>query len=444
MGALLFVAAWMLTTTFAFSPPPDLGRLLLAGVGVLCLLALSVTRYDAVVGFAFVLSSVVIGVPTPSDLILFVVILAALATGRLAPRVPVIVAVCLGLFVAINILATAAADNLQIASNYLMIVISLAAVAVWVSGYIDSPRRARIIVGGYLASALFAATAGSLALLTPIPGRDLFLYGIDETVLAAAQEGVRVRALFDDPNVFGPFLMPITMILLEDLLRPRLFGFSRILKAVMLSVLLAGIVFSASRGAWLSVLIALIVFIAVTASRQRGSKRVVPLLGGIVAAAMMVGSFVTLAGDQSDIGDRAGSQEYDVSRWDAQEQGLHLAWTHPLGIGPGQFEEEASYGGEQIAAHSLFIRAFAEEGLLGLLSLVALCLATLGYALRAAIRGVDLHGIGSAALLASWSGILIHSYFVDSLQWRHAWLVAALIWASAFVASRSTATRQPA
>jgi hypothetical protein len=51
-------------------------------------------------------------------------------------------------------------------------------------------------------------------------------------------------------------------------------------------------------------------------------------------------------------------------------------------------------------------------------------------ALRNAVAGRDTHGIASAALLAAWCGILANSVFVDTLHWRHLWLVAGLIWAA--------------
>jgi hypothetical protein len=51
-------------------------------------------------------------------------------------------------------------------------------------------------------------------------------------------------------------------------------------------------------------------------------------------------------------------------------------------------------------------------------------------ALRNAVRGWDTMGIGSTALLAAWCGILANSVFVDTLHWRHLWLVAGLIWAA--------------
>ena len=51
--------------------------------------------------------------------------------------------------------------------------------------------------------------------------------------------------------------------------------------------------------------------------------------------------------------------------------------------------------------------------------------------MRSAARGSDTYGIGSGALLAAWCGILANSFVVDTLHWRHLWVVAALIWIAA-------------
>jgi hypothetical protein len=63
--------------------------------------------------------------------------------------------------------------------------------------------------------------------------------------------------------------------------------------------------------------------------------------------------------------------------------------------------------------------------------LLGLVLLTLGFAVRSAVVGRDTYGIGSAALLAAWCGVLANSLFIDTLHWRHLWLLAALIWAGA-------------
>jgi O-antigen ligase len=85
------------------------------------------------------------------------------------------------------------------------------------------------------------------------------------------------------------------------------------------------------------------------------------------------------------------------------------------------------------AAHSTYIRALAEQGLLGLFIVVALLLGTLLLAFRNAVVGRDTYGVGSAALLAAWTGILANSVFVDTMHWRHLWLLAALIWIGAML-----------
>ena len=66
-------------------------------------------------------------------------------------------------------------------------------------------------------------------------------------------------------------------------------------------------------------------------------------------------------------------------------------------------------------------------------------LATLYWAGRNAILGRDTYGVGSAALLGAWVGALLNGFFVDTLHWRHLWLLAALIWAGS---ARRTA-REP-
>ena len=63
------------------------------------------------------------------------------------------------------------------------------------------------------------------------------------------------------------------------------------------------------------------------------------------------------------------------------------------------------------------------------------------------MAGRSTFGISSAGLLAIWCGLLANSLFVDTLHWRHLWIVAGLIWAGAVVgrrqASSSVGVRTP-
>jgi O-antigen ligase len=131
---------------------------------------------------------------------------------------------------------------------------------------------------------------------------------------------------------------------------------------------------------------------------------------------------------------RAHVQSYDSSRFSAQSLGWQLGWTHPVGVGPGQFPFHSP-----VASHSTYVRVFAEQGFLGLLLWVALVLMTLTMALRNVVIGMDTFGIGSAALLGAWCGLVFNSVFVDTLHWRHLWVVAALIWTGAARSARARA-----
>ena len=96
------------------------------------------------------------------------------------------------------------------------------------------------------------------------------------------------------------------------------------------------------------------------------------------------------------------------------------------------------------------MRAVAEEGVLGLVLLGGLLFATLVIATRNVILGRATAGLSSTALLAAWCGLLANSVFVDTLHWRHLWILAGLIWAGSMIpaaevaqASSSTGARRP-
>ena len=103
----------------------------------------------------------------------------------------------------------------------------------------------------------------------------------------------------------------------------------------------------------------------------------VTLLVSLVALAV----FVSVTGSANFLSERARLQSYDTSRFNAQETGLRLVATYPFGVGPGQFESYVP-----VSAHSTYIRALAEQGVLGLVTMFALILVTRSM-LRRAKRG---------------------------------------------------------
>jgi O-antigen ligase len=383
------------------------------GVGVLGTLAIALARYDAAVALGVLLLAVVRIEPAPSDLVFAVVIALALVTGRLGlERVPLSVTLLVSGFLALNLLAATAAVDGARAATFFGITFYLGLFALWLAAYVCSVRRARLVLVAYLAGATLSAGLACLALMAPFPGAEAFV------------DGPRAQGLFKDPNVFGPFLVPALLILMEETVAPRLLRIGPATKLVLLSILTVGVVFSFSRAAWLNLVLGAFVLLGVLAVRRGGSRRALTLLlVTLVAGGALVG-VVTATSSLDFLTERAALQDYDTQRFDTQASGLEIAAEHPLGIGPGQFERVSD-----LSAHSTFVRSLAEEGVLGALLVLGLLVLTLGFAARNVTRGIDTYGIGSAALFAAWCGLLANSLFVDTLHWRHLWLVAALIWA---------------
>ncbi|HEV2712795.1 MAG TPA: O-antigen ligase family protein, partial [Gaiellaceae bacterium] len=353
LGAVGLLLAFVL---YRYPPP----FVLVVGfvVGIVSTLALALVRYEAAVGLGFVLLAVVWVEPAPPDLVFAVVITLAVVTGRVAlRRVPPGVTFLVGGFLALNLLSSIEVVDGARAGAFFAITLYLAVFGLWLAVYVDSSRRARLVVRSYLAGAVVSALASSLALFASLPGGHLLA------------EGSRAHGLFKDPNVFGPFLVPAALIAMEELLSPRLLRSGRPLKLALFLVLTVGVFASYSRAAWLNYGVGVGVLLVVFALRRGGARHAVGAVAIIVTALTVVTAVVEVTGSGEFFRERARVQRYDESRFGGQLVSLRTAERYPLGIGPGQFEEAAG-----IAAHSTYARTAAEQGALGLAVLVALLL----------------------------------------------------------------------
>ena len=384
------------------------------GVALVAVLALALARYHAAVALGLVLLAVQAVDPAPSDGVFAVVLAVAFATGRFRLRAaPRPIVVILTIFGALNVMAAVQVADVGRAAMFFSITLFLALFGLWLPGYVVTARRARLVLRGYLAAAVFASCLGVLALFHLIPGYDLLT------------ESDRARALFQDPNVFGPFLIPPALILVEEIMRPRVLSARLPTKALLLGILVAGVLFSYSRGAWLNFVVGVVVLGVVLS--LRGGLRTALALVAIALSIVAVGVCVVVATGSADfIAVRARPQTYDTQRFSGQRAALAPAEEYPLGAGPGQFESIAG-----ISAHSIYARAIGEEGILGVVTLLAFLGTTFLMAARNAVAGRDTYGIGSAAMFGAWCGLLANSAFVDTLHWRHLWILAGLIWAGA-------------
>jgi O-antigen ligase len=413
LGALVLLVGTLLAVAL-YRYPPSIPVVLAVGVGMTGVLALALWSYEAAVVLGFLLFGIVKLEPAPTDAVFAIVMAVALVTGRFnVDRVPLAVFSLVGSFIVLNILSAIEAIDPQIAARFITITLYLCVFGIWLTSYVNSEHRARQVAIAYIVPATVFGLAATLAMFGPMPGGSALL----------AYDGTRATGLFEDPNVFGPFMVPAALIVLQDILDPRLLRARTSLKVAAFLILTGATLFSYSRAAWGNYVVGVVVLLAVLMMRRGGSRRALPMVVILIVTTLGVAGTLSATGSLSFLEERAHIQSYDTQRFGAQRFGIELAAEHPAGIGPGQFELRAP-----ISAHSTYVRALAEQGVLGLAVIVALFLTTLIFAGSNAIAGRDTYGIGSAALLAAWIGLLVNSFVVDTLHWRHLWLVAALIW----------------
>jgi O-antigen ligase len=414
VAALLGAAV---ASTFANTGQPSSPLAVAGGLALLGALALALARYDAAVALGMIIFAVVFIEPAPPDAVLMTVLAVAIVTGRFSlRRTPSPMLVLLGAFLVLNLVSAVFAIVPHRAASYMLISTYLCTFAVWLTSYVDAPERARKIVAPLIGGAVATTALGVAVILIAFPGRSL----VDLT------DGFRARGFFKDPNVFGPFCTFAALIVISEVLEPRLLKSRRPLKLLFLAVLVLGLLFSYSRAAWLNAGIAAATMIAAYSLRRGGGRKAAAMLATLVLLAGVGSIALAATGSIGFLDSRAHLQSYDTQRFSAQDRGLELAQSYPLGIGPGQFERTVG-----IASHNTYVRVLAEQGVLGLFVVLALLLATLGLAARNVVLGKDTYGVASVPLLASLCGILANSAFVDTLHWRHLWLVIGLIWAGA-------------
>jgi O-antigen ligase len=88
-------------------------------------------------------------------------------------------------------------------------------------------------------------------------------------------------------------------------------------------------------------------------------------------------------------------------------------------VGPGVWDN----------AHSLYARTLAEHGILGFASILLLILTlVIGTFCQALQETKKPYGLSAKVVLACLVGLVLNSAVIDTIHWRHFWLVLALAW----------------
>jgi O-antigen ligase len=238
--------------------------------------------------------------------------------------------------------------------------------------------------------------------------------------------GGRMLGLFKDPNVYGAYLVGPAV-----WAAARLVTLERGRRLPWLITLLAcgaGVLLSYSRGAWISMAVALLVFFVLRMVAYGSPRaRVMTLLMVPVAAVLLTVALDRLASVdavQNMLDQRLGMQGYDVDRFATQREALETAAELPLGLGPGQSE-----GYFTRATHNTYIHSLVETGYLGGLTFTLILIVS---QLRASWMALDARDpklqTAMAVVAGCMAAICVESMVIDSIHWRHLWILAAMAW----------------
>lgn len=373
------------------------------------------------VWLTFAASGIVFTEPAPYDALMLGLVFALPLVGlvRLPPSLLLYLALWL-LIAAAGFAASSQAARLDVAATHMAVSLYLFLSSVLVAAFIavDPERHARLIFAGYAFAAVLAAGAGVVGYFSLAPGAaELFtLYE-------------RARGTFKDPNVLGPFLIPILLYAVHRLVAGGIR--QTLLWAGVFVLVLFGLLLTFSRGAWFNALLALTAYaylaLIMAPSNRWRLKLILMSVFGLGAAAAVIAASLQISAIAELLGSRASlSLEYDVGpegRFGGQRRAFDILLQHPLGIGALEFSH--LYHRED--AHNVYLSMFLNAGWLGGLGYLALVLATLALGARHVVARGRASGVMIVAL-ASFAGLAAEGLVVDTDHWRHFYVLMGVIW----------------
>jgi len=373
--------------------------------------------------------------PSPYEFMFFVAF-AAYARGGLAfdpTMAPLIV--WLALMNAGGLLALAPFTEDDKAVMFVFVSLYMALTAVFFAAVVagDPLPRMRVIRSSYAVAGVVAAAIGVLGYFNVAGLGPLFTLYDNE----------RASGPFKDPNVFGPFLIPPIVWILQDLLLGR--ARRPLIGVAAIGVMTFGAFLSFSRGAWgdyaASIgLLVVLTFLAAPSVRLRRRVAALAIVGTsglaiLLAVALSVPEIRDIFVERATL-----SQYYDVGemgRFGDQLRSLPLLLERFFGFGPLQFRHVLDQD-----PHEVYLNAFASYGWIGGLSFLAFTASTLVVGWRL----VFAPGPYRMEAIAVWSCLLvqmIQGLQIDTDHWRHLYLLFGLLYGLA-AADRIDRTRRRA
>jgi len=285
----------------------------------------------------------------------------------------------------------------------------------FVANYVaEAPqKRMKLIVQAYVATAVISAILGTVGYLQG--SEVLTRYG-------------RAKALFNDPNVFGPFLILPAMYCLQHVL----IGKQRqaVLGGIAFMILMIGVFASFSRAAWghfavSAAAVYLLIFFFEAHAKEK-VRMLLLALGGMLLVVVAIGGMLSIPSVQRLFEVRATAQNYDegeTGRFGRQAYAYELALNHPWGIGPYEFRnlritEEP---------HNSYVSTLHVYGWGGGFVFILFIGTTIWRGVSFVIRPGP-NRLLLIPLISTFIPLAVEAAIIDLDHWRHFFLVAGLIW----------------
>ena len=372
---------------------------------------------SAAVAFGVFLSGFVINEPAPYELYMVGLIAISALFGlrisrTLAPLVALLVLFNIG-----GMISMSQMSDLMSTPLYLAVSLFLAFTAVFFAAITEMrPGLYPVIFRTYVAAAVATALLGILGYFHAVPGAEMFT------------KYERAAGAFQDPNVFGPFLVLPGIYLLYRLLTGSLSKMP--LYIVPLLIIVGGIFFSFSRGAWgLFGVSAILLTGALFLQSAGGSFRLRIAMMSIVAfvllaIALLVALQIPTVAELFTV--RAQLvQDYDgarLGRFARYGIGFLLAMERPLGIGPLVFGQ--IYGED---THNIWLKALLDYGWLGFAAYFTLIVWTLAAGFRVLFRKRPWQPFTLCAYVVLVDHVAL-GLIIDTDHWRHFYMLLGLVW----------------
>jgi hypothetical protein len=363
------------------------------------------------------LSGFVISEPAPYELLMVTQIALWFLLGLRISRAVAPLLAFLLVFNVGGILSLTVMKDLGGGPMYLAVSTFLALTSVFYAAIIeDRHQRLELIFKAWVAAAIITALLGILGYFHAFPGAEAFtLYD-------------RAKGAFQDPNVFGPFLIAPALYLMHGLLTGKLLQAP--FKVAGLLIIALGVFLSFSRAAWALFLFSAVALVFILLLKERtGAFRLKILFLSLTAVLVLVVALVValqfeqvrnLFLDRTTL-----VKEYDgghLGRFARHRIGFLMSMERPLGIGPMVFSEIFPED-----EHNIWLKSLTTYGWLGFVSYVSMMVCTLAMGFRLLLRDRP----WQPHLMIAWIVIVGHvgiGNVIDTDHWRHFYVLLGVVW----------------